>query len=120
MGLSTKKIVKLLPCKLTEMEKLEKFIELGDLTKKNKILITDLLDTQERLKALKKSIGGLDREIAILGDMAETGVEHRQVECEKTINDKNNMMTLVRNDTGEVVEERQLSEEELQVEMFDD
>lgn len=65
----------------------------------------------KQIKELKSTAGGIVREI-------REKAEHRIVECEWATNDERGVKDLVRQDTGEVVETRQLRPEDRQATLF--
>jgi len=69
--------------------------------------------------SFKTKCDGLKRKIAYLGSSVLIGEEQRSIECNRITNYTKGQMVLVRTDTGQVVEERPLSDDEKQME-FDD
>lgn len=72
-------------------------------------------------KALKEEVDDLQAKLKKLARIVETRTEDRPVEVEWERDDRRMMMTLVRRDTGQVVETRAMNSEELaqrQVDLF--
>jgi hypothetical protein len=61
----------------------------------------------------------LENDMQLLAEAIRTGKEYRDIEVREVRNDAALSMDLVRQDTGEVIEQRALRPEELQVKLFD-
>jgi len=61
----------------------------------------------------------LEAEMKLLAEAIRTGKEYRDVEVREMRNDMALSMDTVRQDTGEVIEQRPLGPEELQAKLFD-
>jgi hypothetical protein len=114
---NTKQIVKLLACKLTDAELLETARGLsGELAKRAQ------LDAQ--LASFKKQIGAdiekCDASIEKFREMISSGEEYRDVECELTYRWAEGVKTTTRKDSGEIVREQVISEDERQMKLVDD
>lgn len=109
-----KEIRRSLPVQLTSDERLKIGSDLGK-------------ETQELLRAegRKKEVGAqltADVElhkasVARLGTLLANGYEYREVKCKLTIDRERDLATIVRDDTGEVVERRPLTPSEMQGEL---
>lgn len=101
----------LLPCQLTEREKLSKGQELvARLGEKEEL--------EERMKsaasAFKRQITVKDEESRKLSGEIRTGIEHRQIECRVIASFAQNSVETMRMDTGEVIRSRAMLPEERQ------
>jgi hypothetical protein len=85
--------------------------------------LSELEDVEKERKVVNSSFktkyDGLKRKIAYLGSSVLTGEDQRSIECTRITNYTKGTMVLIRVDTGQVVEERSLSNDEKQME-FDD
>lgn len=103
-----------LECILTDKEKLAYSKELSE-------KITAKARAEESLKSFqtqkKAEIAGCEATINLLADRINTGREFRLVECEIKYDFKEKIRTCTRTDTGEVVRETPIPEEEMQEEL---
>lgn len=98
-----------LSVKLTEGEKIECARQAARLVRRY-----DALEEEKSrvVKDLGKQMKETKRAISMKSAAHETGVEERMVECTQTVHGM--QLVVTRDDTHEVVEERTLSEEELE------
>lgn len=108
------KITRLLPCKLSESE----FVERGEEMAKCEL-------AEEKLKAERRMVNGQIKvqvqERARLGHVIDKGEEDREVDCKWISNFATNEWLLIRQDNGGQVEARTMSASDLQGKLgFDD
>lgn len=100
-------IERILPCRLTDDEKIEHGVELGKLILQN----TEL--ELERKQVNQKYNDRIKSNIMVINDMGaiqESGIENRSIKCELTYHSpKNGMKQIVRMDTQEVIEESEMN-----------
>lgn len=96
-----------LPCKLTDAEK----AELSEEMARAEIEIEDLKEQAKLLNTKKRKLEGHRNEIA---HQVEDGEQKRSVVCSWQEDLPHNCTRLIRNDTGDVVEEKALTAEDLQ------
>ena len=102
-------ITKNLPCSLTNMER--------DDRARSAALLTTRTYAKERenkaeAKQRKEELEALNAELESLAEVANSGVEYREVTCHLEFDCRAWMATLYRDDTGEVVETRPMSKGE--------
>ena len=102
---------RLLPCKLTDAERLSRGSDLSQQLDELDI-ITTRLDAARR--DAKEKSGGITAEIRRLRDAIRTGTEERTVECVWSIDWVTRTKHLHRIYTDEIIESRELSSAELQ------
>lgn len=99
-----------LPVRLTQQEVLERGEQLAR-------TVTDLRVAEEVEKArkneVKMTLDGKKLEVERLSEVVSKREEPRQVDCEERVSVVNGIAQIVRLDTGEVIETRSLSREEL-------
>lgn len=69
---------------------------------------------KEVMSQLKADIEKHTSAIRSLSSKIATGYEYRAVKCQKVVDGTENRVSIVRDDTGEVIEERPLNDDELQ------
>jgi len=107
-------IIKLwLPCVVTDSECLELAKQMSQLCKQK----DDVEAEKARVgREFQKRIKDLSGEISGIKDVINTGLVNRHIACEKAFDYRNKLCITTRIDTGEIVEERPLYEDELQEE----
>jgi hypothetical protein len=113
----TRKETKNLPCKLTEAE----VLAYGrDLAGKH----AEYSRIEGEFTALKTEFKGkleeVDARISTLASRVQSGQEYRDVETIETKNWTKLTVSSIRTDTGEVIQNRPMREDEKQAELFDD
>ncbi len=98
-------------CPLTEEEKLQRAGKLAAKISEKRRLESELDFERKRIK---KEIEKADREIYHLSEVVGNGKEKREVEVEMQRDFESKTFRVIRLDTGEIVDSRQLSESELQ------
>lgn len=108
-------VEKLLPCIFTPQEMSDRAASLTRTT-------LEIARHEEEKKNLTASltarIKGLKTEQSSLAKELDKGGELRNVKCETTIDIAHNLFVCIRNDTGEVIESRELTEKERQGRML--
>ena len=100
-----------LKCKLTEAELLKCARDMADAQQEAAVLEKELKDLNTQRKSaieMKKGIAASN------GDMIRCGYEFRQVECDVVKDYKSGMVTIMRNDTFETIDSREMTEAEAQ------
>lgn len=100
-----------LSCRLTAQETLRKGAELVE-TMADKGLLE--LEIKEQTSTLKAQVKKLSQRSDALALEIRTGEEYRQVECTERRDFRNNLVDVVRMDTGEVVRSRPMTAGERQ------
>jgi hypothetical protein len=103
--------VEKLPCELTREETLAKGAEMALMIKQHGEVE---LEAKETADTFKKQFKRLDRTISERAEEVRTGVEHRLVPCTERGRYRENMVDVVRLDTGEIVRSRPMTESEKQ------
>lgn len=107
----------LLPCLLTDVEKIEKGGELSN-------LIATVGDLQVQKKAyadrMKKEIEGHEVEIEDISKIIRDGFEYRKVECIEERDYEKMMIHVIRTDCGSIVRSRAMTIDERQESMFEE
>jgi len=103
-----------LKCKFTQEEL--------DIMKTDLAAITSELRSKEEEKRavasqFKSEIDGLVARTNVLADKINNGYEFRPIECDIDKDMDSKIMTVIRRDTGEVIEQRPLQDHELQSEL---
>lgn len=106
-----------LPCKLTEKDKAVAAEELATAIQQGESLE---LERKSALGDLKKRKDNLLERIHNLTIKVKDGIEMRPVECELKLNHTKLTATLIRPDTGEEVETREMTLEEKQMSLDDE
>ena len=107
--MKTKKIRKLLPVTLTEIEKADVAARLANETQAHQAA----LDRKKEVTAqLTADIEEHRAAVQSLGSLYASGYEYRQVECEAMVDAAAGWIRVTRRDTGEVVEDRAMREDE--------
>jgi len=105
------KLEKYLPCKLTEKELMDCARELAKLNQ-------DLSATEDRKKNvmadIQAQIKGLEADINIDARKISTGEEHRPVPCIWERNFTRGLSRLIRQDTKEIIDQKEISQQERQ------
>lgn len=104
-------VTKMLPCKLTEVEKVTRGRELASTMEEKDQL---QLKIEESKSEFKTKVQGLDLKIEELKRIVLDGTERREVECFYHKDFENNSVLTVRTDTGEEVDSRRMTAEERQ------
>lgn len=102
---------KLLPCKLTEIEKVTRGRELASKMEEREQV---QLQAEEAKSAFKTRTQGIDAQIDELKRIVLDGTEKREIECFYHKDFENNSVLTVRTDTGEEVDSRRMTPEERQ------
>lgn len=109
--LKTRKTVKSLACELTEAEYTQRSERLvavmGEIRDKEK-------EKKQVAKAYSEEIARLQHSVDELSDVLHNRREYRDVPCTVVTDRDKGVERLIRNDTGEQVNERKLTEDELQ------
>jgi hypothetical protein len=79
--------------------------------------LLNVCDLKAQRSELNKEIKPLETRINALAEIIDTGIEEREVNCAWLFDYVSSHKTLIREDTGEVLEEKALTETELQQEM---
>jgi hypothetical protein len=104
-----------LPVKVSQQEYIAKSAELGRKLTEKTNLEDDLASVSA---AMKKKVKDIDKEIAELGSIVNTWIEHRDVECVEVRDEDRMVMHVIRLDTHEVVGTRVMNDSERQLVMF--
>ena len=117
-SVKTTKETHVLPCPITEVERAEYANKLAE-------CIQDLRALEDERKQVMKSFASrkqdLETDTATLSRTVRSGEVMKSVECELVLNYTRLTATLKRTDTGEVVNERPMTQQERQMDMgFDD
>lgn len=114
MSIKTKKTTEFLKCILTEEEKRER-------AEKMALLVSQINDSEAQLKSvqtqIKSEIAKCEADMATCSEQYRSGYEMRRVECEEEHDFIERTVTLIRQDTGEIVKTRVMTPEERQEEM---
>lgn len=114
----SKLTVEILPCKLTQEDVLSKSRKLADLLEDNNQLERDLGAFKKQIKA---SMDKNSSEVAILTNQIQTNTEYRDVFVREEIAWDKGIVNMYRDDTGEKVRVRSITEQERQTRIeFDD
>lgn len=100
-----------LPVQITPAEKL-RFADLN--AREVELSIVTESERKEVAAKYKAKIEGHSNEIKRLSRIISSGIEYREVECEKQFDWAKGIVQIVRLDTGEVVDERPMKPEEEQ------
>lgn len=103
--------VEKLGCELTREEQLGKGSEMAELIKQHGEVETEAKSVAD---GFKRQIKDLDRKITDRAEEVRTGVERRLVPCTERGRWRDNLVDVVRLDTGEVVRSRPMTESERQ------
>jgi len=103
-----------LPCELGEKDKAEAADRLAKALEQAESFA---LEHKSVTGGFKSRTGALNEQIHRLMVNVRDGVEMRSIDCELRLNYTKLTATLVRKDTGEVVEERPMTSEEKQMEL---
>ena len=115
----TRKVTKALPCKLTDDEVLKYGRDIAR-------AVSDRERIDGELNSVKADYKGkLAEQEAIIGKLSprvHSGIETREVECEEVKNWTRGTVTVIRQDTGERIEDRPMREDEkaMQLNLGDD
>ena len=99
-------IIKQLPVELTNFEHIDRAKQQGRLYRKSAEMAAALKSYADGKKA---EIQAVNREIAVLADVLETGKEYRPVECFERVNRIAKFVETRRKDTDEIVSTRSLT-----------
>ena len=102
----------ILPCKMSQKEKSNAGVKLAA---ELEILESIEFDKKTIVQELSSKIKTHKKHIHDLSDQINRGIEMRSVDCELRLNVSKLIATLVRKDTGEIVNERPMTEEEKQM-----
>lgn len=101
-----------LPCKLTEAE-------LAELSKQMASILLETIKLAAELKEIKDDyktrLDALDTELYRIGNIANNGVEDRQVECTEVYQFAEGVVNVYRNDDSTFVDTRIMNEKEKQM-----
>lgn len=85
--------------------------------------LQELMRQKDALTAIKKQLQGqidlLEQETNLLADKSNAGYHMQNVACEMKSDWKNKRITVTRKDTGEIVEDRAMRNDELQEDAFE-
>jgi hypothetical protein len=119
MSAATETVTRKVPYRLTEEERLLRSDELAIATR-------EMYEAEAHRKAVAKELKGkvdeLQEKVKELSAIVEEKTELRPTECQWARDDGRKTMVLLRVDTGEVIETRPMTEDELalrQVDLFD-
>lgn len=116
-ALKTRKSVKALPCKLSDDEVRLRGIDLAEAAKEH----IDLQDAKKvTAKVFKDRIDAINKKIFELKDAVRNAVEVREIECELQYDYYMGKVTIVRMDSGEIIEVRAMTPKETQGDLFDE
>ena len=108
----TRKLTRVLRCKLTKDETIVAANEMADAQS----TIGQLEDELNKAKSeYKGKIAGQEAIRSTKSQIISTGFEHRGVECTETMDWENGRVVVQRDDTGEIVDDRAMSESEKQM-----
>lgn len=102
--------IRMLPVVLSEEEL---SVRARELAEKIRELEEHETARKEAARQLKEEEDALQSEVSALARVVRDGAEKREVVCRWARNDERHMMELVRDDTGTVVEYRQMTQSEL-------
>jgi len=106
----------LLKCKFTGLEKAKLSMQMAD-------AVTNINNLEADMKSAKSQFGSkIDEQKAVVTHCANaltSGYEQRKVEVQHTYDHESGQYTLTRLDTGEVIVERVLSDDEMQMEFVE-
>ena len=110
-----KKVI-FLPCQLTDEEIIEKAKESAELVvlveSKTGELARAKTAFNDKKKVLEEDIETNSRKFQLLSAQVDSGEEKRDVDCEATFDYEAGKVTVKRLDTDEVIEEREMTEDE--------
>lgn len=106
-----KRFVEQLPCRLRESEKLLKSEELAEQLRQREIVEAEKKEANDAFKA---RLSEADRQVQRLAHEIRTGEEYRAVQCTEIGRWSENVVDIVRSDTGEVVRSRPMAAGERQ------
>lgn len=109
--------MRLLPVSLNEDETKNYALKLADICAKRKAV------EEERKKAageFNQKIKATNETIQDLVDAIQNGFEEKEVECDERKNLENNTMETIRLDNNEIIDTRELTADEMNVDLFDD
>lgn len=113
----TKRVVRNLPVKLTDVE----LLEFGKRLAQSSSDISGEEDRQTQVKAeLKARLGAIENERTRLAAIVSSGRENRDISCDLVFDYSRLIVECVRLDSKEVVETRRMTEAEQQRKLFDD
>lgn len=103
--------VRMAPVELSEVERDQRAQRLAELVQK-KAQVSEAKRTYASLAY--RELKEIDAEIRVLSEVVSTGKEIREVEVEEVKDLRNRLLNVIRLDTKEVIDSRQLAFEELQ------
>lgn len=109
------KTTRKLPVQLTEEEIQQRSQALAGNLKKTDVLKEEKKASTSEFKARIDACNDITKKLA---EIITSGKEDRDVECEMIKDFKRNTVTITRTDTGEVVDERPMTEDERQEKMW--
>ena len=105
---------RMLPCKLTDAELLSRGREAAELLARRRQAEADKKD---QMSAIKATMDGLEADITRVIKELQSGEQYREVAVDVDKDYRRKLVTTVRKDTGEIVEERGMTPAELQLEL---
>lgn len=111
MSVAKKGFMRDLPVALTREDLAAVAVKIGRLSKQRGEMVSQMKQIQSQWK---DRIAGVDAQIHDLAQRAEEGVEPRPIECRELLDYRRGEASVVRIDTGEVLEVRPLAAEERQ------
>jgi hypothetical protein len=116
-SLRIKKSKEYLKCEFIEHE----ILEFGNELARKHSEITELEEMKKRVVSdFKAKTDAAEAEASILARKIQNKHEYRDVECQEVYNYVDKSVTIVRNDTGEIVKTRDMREDEKQELLFPD
>lgn len=105
-----------LPCKLTEEDLKQRGKQLASSHTSLEVLAQRKKEFNDQIKSQS---AGIAAQVALLSQEIQTGIEHKDVVCYWIFDDPQpGDKTLIREDTGEIVRIEEMTEDDLQAEMF--
>lgn len=112
--IEVEKIEKSLKVNLTDDELLAYGIQLADSQDEKQRFTDELTEIKSRFKS---EIDAVDSKINNIASIIRSKYQYRTVACDKTLNFKKGTVTIVRTDTGEEIEVRDIYDSERQKEI---
>lgn len=108
---TTKTVTRRLPVKLTDEERLAYAREQA----REVIAMAQCeLEKKEVVSGFAEKIAGHKKEIARLSQVVDRGIEDRKIDCSMRIDAYLGKVTITRTDTGEIIESRPMTPQEMQ------
>lgn len=116
MSIKKRDVTKVLPVELTEKELLQIGTKMVVAQREGRRLGSEKKSVTDEFK---DRIGAQNTIVRACEENIDTGLEHRDVDCEETWNYENGKVETVRKDTGEMVDDRAMSALERQMDISD-